>query len=172
MLLTKGGDVLLEAVVYLVDVVPLAELPEPQRLVGVVLKALFHGKAYGKVIALVYPAAGDEAVHLGPQGDGAHQRRNKCVQVGILKLGVALCLFRKVGVKVGQVYPLLNKGLVIRPVGVYEGQYAVHGVKVPEPHAVPAVAAPDLRCHGYILRMVKKYVLLPIDYTTQTNEIH
>ena len=48
--------------------------------------------------------------------------------------------FFKVFVQGGYIYLLLNKGLVVRPVGVEVRHEAVQGVKVFKPYAVLAVA--------------------------------
>lgn len=125
---------------YAVHCVLLREADEGQSLVGTVGKLLFHHEGGGELIAQVEPPALDEAVHAGPQRNGFHQGGYNDVEKGVFEVNVPGVLLRQVGVDGRQVDLLLDKGLIVGPVGHQVRGDLVEGVLLPEPPPVPPIA--------------------------------
>ena len=78
-------------------------MQEGQCLGTLVGKLLFHHEGGRHLVALVEIAVDDEAVQLGPQGDGLEKGRHDEMEHGVGEVRLRLILFGKVGVDGRQV---------------------------------------------------------------------
>ena len=81
----------------------LLAVEEGQRLRALVGELLLHHEGGGHLVALIEVAVDDEAVQLGPQGDGLEKGRHDEMEHGVGEVRLRLILFGKVGVDGRQV---------------------------------------------------------------------
>ena len=124
--------------------VVLPAVQESQRLGALVGELLFHHERGGHLVALVEIAVDDEAVQLGPLGDGAQQRRHHQVEHGVGEVRLRFVLLRQIGVDGRQVDALGDIRLVVAAVGIDDAGDEVQGIQLPQQPAVPPIAPPSL----------------------------
>ena len=134
-----------------VDGVVAGGVQHGQSLGPLVGKLLFHHEGRRHLIALEEVAVDDEAVHLGPQGDGFHQGRQHQVEIGIGKVLLRLVPAGHIGLHRGQVDALGDVCLVVAAVGVNNAGDEVQGIQFPQQPAVTAVAPPSFLCFHWFL---------------------
>ena len=122
-----------------------------QRLGALVGELLFHHERSGHLVALVEIAVDDEAVQLGPQGDGLQQRRHHQMEHGVGELRLRLILLRQIGVHGGQIDALGDIRLVVAAVGIDDAGDKVQGIQLPQQAAVLAVAPALFLCFHFFL---------------------
>ena len=118
----------------------LLAVEEGQRLRALVGELLLHHEGGGHLVALIEVAVDDEAVQLGPQGDGLEKGRHDEMEHGVGEVRLRLVFFDEVGVDGGQVDTLGDVRLVIAAVGVDDAGDEVQGIQLPQQTAVLPVA--------------------------------
>ena len=134
-----------------VDGVVAGGVQHGQGLGSLVGKLFFHHEGGRHLVALEEVAVDNEAVHLGPQGDGFHQCRQHQVEIGIGKVRFRLVAAGDILLHRRQVDAFGNVRLVVAAVGVNNAGDEVQGIQFPQP-AVTAVAPPSfLFLHWFLL---------------------
>ena len=119
---------------------------EGQRLRTLVGELLFHHEGGGHLVALIEVAVDDEAVQLGPQGDGLEQGGHHQVEHGVGEVRLRLVLLGQVCVHGRQVHLDGDVCLVVAAVGIDDAGDEVERIQLPQQTAVPAVAPASLLC--------------------------
>ena len=133
----------------LVDVgqgVVLPAVQESQRLGALVGELLFHHEGGGHLVALIEVAVDDEAVQLGPQGDGLEQGGHHQVEHGVGEVRLRLVFPGQVCVHGRQVHLDGDIRLVVAAVGIDDAGDEVERIQLPQQAAIPAVAPALLLC--------------------------
>ena len=122
-----------------------------QRLRAVVGELLFYYKGGRNIIALIHVAVGDEAVHLGPQGQRFYQRGHNYMKHGVGQIGLAFVLLGDIGIDGRKVDALGDVGFVIAAIGINQGRDIVHGIQLAHEPPVLAISKPPFvllgQCH-------------------------
>ena len=147
---------LADVFMHRVDGVVAGGVQHGQGLGPLVGKLLFHHEGRRHFVALEEVAIDDEAVHLGPQGDGFHQCRQHQVEIGIGKVLLRLIAAGHILLHRGQVDALGDVCLVVAAVGIDNAGDEVQRIQFPQQPAVPAVAPPSFLCfHWFLLFFIR-----------------
>ena len=111
-----------------------------QPFLGAVVELLLHHKGGGHFLPLVHGLVGDEAVHLGTQGDGLDDGGYDEMEDGVREFRLRLVLLSQIGVDGRQIHPLGNVSLVVTAVGVDVRHDVVHGVQVADEIAILSIS--------------------------------